>query len=84
MEKDNSFIINPKNYETWVGFAHDFCKGCIYENDASVGSDYYKKGKECFICRDNVLDRYYYRERKPVIVLRDETGKNIAKSIVEK
>lgn len=80
----SSFKIDPRIYNSWVAFAHDFCKGCIYENGASLGSDYVKKGKECFTCRDNVLDRQYYRERKPVIVLQDETGKNIAKSIEEK
>jgi len=85
MEKDNSFIINPRNYETLVGFAHDVCLGCIYNPTSSEmeENDRAKAAQECNECIDNILDKYY-KIGNPIVVTKDEDGKNIVKSIIEK
>lgn len=79
--ENNAFTINPRNYETLVGFAHDFCKGCIYEI-SSFGKEEDERVRNCYSCILN-LD-IYYKERQSLLITKDENGKNIAKSVIEK
>jgi hypothetical protein len=85
MQKIYSFTINPRNYETLVGFAHDACLGCIYNPSSSdmEENDRAKAAQECNECIDNILDKYY-KIGNPVVVTKDEEGRNIAKTIIEK
>jgi len=76
MEKDNSFTVSP-NHATPVGFWHDICQSCSYEN-SFFDKDDDKRIKECRSCMENSLK--YYNNRKPVTVLIDENGRHIIRS----
>jgi hypothetical protein len=75
--ENNGFEIDPRTYRTWVAFAHDFCKGCLYENGEE------ERQENCYNCIPT-LDNYYYRERQPLIITKDKDGRNIAITITVK
>ena len=82
MRENNGIIIHPGTYETWVGFAHDFCKGCVYENGSFRDED--KRIEECSGCKDT-QDYYYYRRGdQPIKITQNKEGKNIAKLLTVK
>ena len=72
-----NFIVDPREYKTWVGFVHDFCKGCAYEN-GTFGHEEDERVSKCYGCI-NILDRLY-KDRKPLFVTKNEKGKNIVMS----
>ena len=69
-------LIDPKDYRSWVGFARYFCRGCKYENGSLEMSED-QRIKNCNGCVP-ILDQIYYKERLPIIVTKDEDGKNLA------
>ena len=72
--------IHPAEYSS-LGFIHVFCNGCKYEF-SSLETEEDERIKKCNDCMP-VLDAYY-KEKQPIFVLRDDSGKNIAKSIDKK
>ena len=82
MEENERFVIYPATYRTWVGFAHDYCHGCKYEDGSFDNED--KRIDECSTCKDD-QDYYYYRKRdQPILIAKNKEGKNIANSVIVK
>lgn len=65
--------IDPRTYKTLVGFAHDFCTGCINEY-----GNRNKRMDECYECIKGVVEKHY-KEKQPLSVTKNEEGKNIVR-----
>jgi hypothetical protein len=76
MEK-NGFVVYPSAYRTRLGFMHDFCKGCVYENGSFRNEE--KRIRECLACID--VQDSYYENNYPINITKNEDGKNIARSL---
>ena len=67
----------PKDYKTWVGFAHVYCRTCKYENGSVNNED--ERIRKCTGCRETQDFFYYEKNQHPIMIIKDEKGKNIGK-----
>jgi len=72
-ENNGGRIVRPGDYKSCLGFTTSFCQGCVYLTPER------KNFETCYQCMP--ITERIYRDGKPVVVTRDEIGKNIAKAI---
>jgi len=79
MEENNSRILYPNAYRTWNEFSYAFCDGCSYKYSSFINED--KRVKECLSCI-NSQDRFYRNREQPIVITKDEGGRNLAKVLI--